>query len=178
MGAIGKRESKNDVVWITLQARQFKWKKLNIPKVKGYGTDLMSIFYSDTNHRGKLLKLGTVQDEGKTTTYVPIVFMLPAILGPIFCDEVKTSWELHVIVKAWVEPKDMELKRLFCPILEWRIWSCVKGLNEETSAAETDMSVVTLPYQKLKTWQKLRLEGTIGKWPEAQRVAATQINAG
>ena len=99
MGAIGKRESKNDVVWITLQARQFKWKKLNIPKVKGYGTDLMSIFYSDTNHRGKLLKLGTVQDEGKTTTYVPIVFMLPAILGPIFCDEVKTSWELHVIVR-------------------------------------------------------------------------------
>ena len=52
----------------------------------------------------------------------------------------------------------------------------MKGINEYTSAAEIDMTVVTLPSQKLKSWQKLRLEVTIGKWPEAQRVATPQIN--
>ena len=92
--------------------------------------------------------------------------MLPSILGPIFCGEEKTSWELHIIVKSWVEPKYKEVKRLVRPILEWLVWSCVKGRDEDTSAAETDMTVVTLPYQKLKSWQKLWLEGTIGKWPE------------
>ena len=50
LGATGKREYENDVVWITLQARQFKWKKVNIPKVKGYEIDLMSIFYVDSNN--------------------------------------------------------------------------------------------------------------------------------
>ena len=40
------------------------------------------------------------------------------------------------------------------------------------------MSVVTLPSQKLKSWQKLRIEVTIGKWPKAQRVASPKINAG
>ena len=54
----------------------------------------------------------------------------------------------------------------------------MKERNEDTSAAETDMTVVTLLYQKLKSWQKLLLEGTIGNFPEAQRVAALQINAG
>ena len=38
---------------------------------------------------------------------------------------------------------------------------CVKEGNEDTSASETDMTVVTLPYQKLKYWKKLWLEGTI-----------------
>ena len=104
-----------------------------------------------------------MQDIEKTTTSVPIVVMLPSILGPIFCDEEKSSWELHRIVKAWIEPKERELKWLVHPILEWLIWSYVKGRNEYTSAAEIDMTVVTLPYQKFKTWQKLRLEGTIGK---------------
>ena len=84
---------------------------------------------------------------------------------------------MHRIVKSWVDPKDSEVKRLVCPILEWLIWSYVKGINQDTSAAETDMNVVTLPSQKLKTWQKMQLEGTIGKWPGAQRVAAPQINA-
>ena len=51
LGAIGKREYENIVVWITLQSCQFKWKKVNIPKVKGYETELMSIFYENTNHR-------------------------------------------------------------------------------------------------------------------------------
>ena len=49
----------------------------------------------------------------------------------------------------------------------------MEGINKETSAAEIVMSVVTLPSQNLKAWKKLRLEGTIGKWPEAQRVAAS-----
>ena len=57
MGAIRKRESENDVVWITLQALQFKRKGVNIPKVKGYGTDAMSILYYNTNHREKFLNL-------------------------------------------------------------------------------------------------------------------------
>ena len=50
---IGKRESENDMVWITLQARQFKWKKVNIPKLKEDGTDAMSIIYENPNHRRK-----------------------------------------------------------------------------------------------------------------------------
>ena len=178
MRAIEKKESENDVVCITLQAQQFKWKNVTIAKLKVDGAKLMSIFYADPNHREEFFKLDTLQDEGKTTTYVPIVVMLSAILGPIFCDEGKISWELHGIVKGWLDPKDRDVKRLFRPILEWIIWSCVKGRNEETSTAETYMSVVTLPSQYLKSWQKLRLEGIIDKWPEAQMVAAPQINAG
>ena len=53
----------------------------------------------------------------------------------------------------------------------------MKGRYEE-SAAETDMTVVTFPSQKLKSWQKLWLEETIGKWPEAQRMAEPHINSG
>ena len=71
---------------------------------------------------------------------------------------------------------DMEVKRIFCPILEWLIWSYVKERNEETSTVETDMTVVTLSYQKLKSCQKMRLEGTIVKCPESQRVSTPQIN--
>ena len=127
---------------------------------------------------GKRFKLDTVQDMEKTTISVPIVVMLPSILGPIFCGEEKMSWDLHIIVKAWVEPKDREVRRLVRPIIEWLIWRCMKGINEYTSAAEIDTSVVTLPSQKLKVWQKLRLEGKNGKWPEAQRVESPQINAG
>ena len=81
-------------------------------------------------------------------------------------------------MKARIEPKYRETKQNVQPILECMIWSFARVRNEETSAAEIDMSVVTLPYQKLKAWQKLRLEGKIGKWPESQRVAAPQINAG
>ena len=77
--------------------------------------------------------------------------MIPSIFGQIFCDEGKISRELKIIMKAWVDPKDRDVKQLVYPILEWLIWSCVKGRNEETSAAETDMSVVTLPSQKLKS---------------------------
>ena len=63
---------------------------------------------------------------GKKTAYVPIIVMLPKILGPIFCDEEKMSWELHIMVKSWVEPKDREVERLVRPIIEWLIWICVK----------------------------------------------------
>ena len=84
MGAIGKREPENDVMWITLQAHQFKWKELNIPKGKGDGAHLMSIFYTDPNHRETFLKLDTLQDKEKTTTYVPSVDILPASLGLFF----------------------------------------------------------------------------------------------
>ena len=71
--------------------------------------------------------------------------MLPSILGPIFCGEEKTSWELHIIVKACVEQKYKEVKQIVSHILEWLIWRCVKERNKKTSAAETDMSVVALP---------------------------------
>ena len=81
-------------------------------------------------------------------------------------------------MKAWVNTMDREVKRVVRPILEWLIWSCVKGRNEETSAVETDMSVFTLPYQKLKAWQKLWLEGTTVKCPESQTVASPPINVG
>ena len=57
LGAIGKKESENDVVWIILQARQFKWKNLNILKVKGDGTDARSILYDNPNHREFFLNL-------------------------------------------------------------------------------------------------------------------------
>ena len=59
-GVIGKRESENDVVWITLQARHFRWKNVNIPKVKGYGKDAMSVFYNNPNHKENIFKLDTV----------------------------------------------------------------------------------------------------------------------
>ena len=118
LGAIGKREYENDVVGITLQALLFKWKKVSIPKVKGYGIELMSIFYAYNNHREIVFKPDTVKDEEKTKTYVPIFVMLPAILGPIFCGEEKKSWKLHLIVKGWLDPKDREMKRIVCPIIE------------------------------------------------------------
>ena len=54
----------------------------------------------------------------------------------------------------------------------------MKGRNEDTSAAGTYMSVVTLPSQMFKAWHNLRLEGTIGKWQEEQKVTAPKINAG
>ena len=114
---IGKREYENDVVWIILQAHQFKWKKLIITEMKGDGTDLMSIIYANPNHREKFFKLDTVQDEVKTTTYVPIVVMLPSILGLTFCDQEKTSWELHRIVKERVEQKEREVKQIVRTIL-------------------------------------------------------------
>ena len=37
--------------------------------------------------KGKVFKLENMQDEEKLTAYVPIVVMLPAIIGPIFCYE-------------------------------------------------------------------------------------------
>ena len=89
MGAIGKRESENDVVWITLQARHFRWKKVKIPKLKGDRTDAMSILYDNPNHREIVFKIDTVQEIGKTTTSVTIVAMLPSIFGPIFYGEEK-----------------------------------------------------------------------------------------
>ena len=104
-------ESEKYVVWITLQACQFKWKRVIVQKVKRDGIDLMSIFYTNTNHREKCFRLYTVQEKGETTTYVPIVFMLSSILGSIFCGEVNTTWELHRIVKAWVKPKYREVKQ-------------------------------------------------------------------
>ena len=76
--------------------------------------------------------------------------MLPEILGPIFCDEEKKSWDLYRIVKTWVEIKDTKVKRIVSPIIEWLLWSCLKVRNEYTSALETEMIVVTLPSQKLK----------------------------
>ena len=78
---------------------------------------------------------------------------------------------MHRILKSWVKPKYEEVKRLFLPIIDGMIWSCVNGRNEDASATETDMSMLTLTYHKLKYWQKMWLEGTMGKWPEAQRVA-------
>ena len=53
-----------------------------------------------SQQEGKVFTLETVQDIEKTTTSMPIVVMLPSILGPIFCGEEKTSWELHRIVKS------------------------------------------------------------------------------
>ena len=138
----------------------------------------MSIFYDNPYHRGKVLKPDTVQDIEKTTTSVPIVVMLPSIFGPIFCGEENTSWLLHRILKSWVDTKGREVKKIVRPILEWLIWIYIKGINEDTSAAETDITVVTLPSQNFKSRQKLRLDGTIGKWLEAQRVAEPQINSG
>ena len=68
---------------------------------------------------------------------------------------------MHRIVKAWVETKDKEVKRLVYPILELLIWSCVKLINEEISIVETEMNVVTLPSKMLKAWRKMRLEGKL-----------------
>ena len=82
-------ESENDVVWITLQAHQSKWKRVIIPKFQGDGTYLMSIFYADPNHREKFLNLTLCRTRKKQQHTCQFVFMLTAILGPIFCDEEK-----------------------------------------------------------------------------------------
>ena len=103
--------------------------------------------------------------------------MLPSILGPIICGEGKMSWELHIIVKSWVYPKDKKVKRLVRPILDWMMWSCVKGRNEDTRAKKRH-DRGNHPISRVQILEKIRLEGTIGKWTEAQRVAAPQINAG
>ena len=108
-----------------------------------------------------MFKLDTVQDMKTITTHVLIGGMLPSILGPIFCGEERVSWEMQRIVKAWVYPKYSEVRQIVLPIIEWLIWSCAKGGNEDTRAAETYISVVTLPSQKLKAWQKLWLEGKL-----------------
>ena len=68
------------------------WKNLTIPKVKEDGTGLMLIFYANQKHREDFFKLDTVQDKDKTTTSMPIVVILPADLGPIFCDEGGKLW--------------------------------------------------------------------------------------
>ena len=81
-------------------------------------------------------------------------------------------------MKGWVETRYTDVKRLVIPILEWLLWSFLKGINEDTSASETEIIVVKLPYQNPKDWQKLRLEGTIDKWPETQQVSEHQRNAG
>ena len=62
LGAIKKREYENDVVWITLQAHQLKWKKITIKKVKKDGTDLMSILYTNPKHRNIFFKRKIGQD--------------------------------------------------------------------------------------------------------------------
>ena len=74
---------------------------------------------------------------------------------------------MHRIVKAWVETKEKEVKRLVYPILELLIWSCVKLINEEISIVETEMNVVTLPSKMLKAWQKMRLEGKLASGSHA-----------
>ena len=79
-----KKESENDVVWIILQSRNFEKEKETIPKVEGDVTYLISIFYADPNYREKVFKMDILQEEEKTTTYIPIFVMMPAILGPIF----------------------------------------------------------------------------------------------
>ena len=66
-------------------------------------------------------------------------------------------------MKSWVEPKNKEVKRIVQPILEWMIWSCVNGINEDTIAAKTDMTVVTLQSKKFKSWQKQQFEEKIIK---------------
>ena len=50
------------MVWITLQACQVKWKKVNLTMVKVDKTYLMYIFHDNPNHREKVFKLETVQD--------------------------------------------------------------------------------------------------------------------
>ena len=49
----------------------------------------MTMFYDNHNNREEFFKLDTVQYIEKTTTPVPIIVMIPSILGPIFCDKEK-----------------------------------------------------------------------------------------
>ena len=85
---------------------------------------------------------------------------------------------MHRIVKAWVEPKDREVQLPVRPYYLMSDMDMRKGKKQRKNAAEKDMSVVTLSSQKLKAWQKLRIEGKIGNWTEAQRVEAPKINEG
>ena len=53
-------------------------------------------------------------------------------------------------MKGWVEPKKTEVKRLVHLIPEWLSWNCTNIINEYTSAAETDIIIVTLPSKNIK----------------------------
>ena len=62
-------------------------KEVNISKGEGRWEIIDVHIIPQSKPYEKVFKLDTVQDKEKTTIYVPIVVMLPAILGPIFCDE-------------------------------------------------------------------------------------------
>ena len=178
IGAIGNRETVDDVVWISLQASNFKWKDVEIPIINDDESDTMSTFYNDMKNRDKFFKMDDVPADNRMVANIPPVIMLPTLLGPVFADDTKTAWELYVIVKEWVAPRDNEVANLVRPILEWLLWSSLQGRNMNTSLAETKhLSAVTLPSQKLKEWCKLRLEGTLGKWP-VEKTEVVHHNAG
>ena len=165
-------------MWISLQAIHFKWKDVEIPIIKDDESDTMSIFYNERKKRNTYFKLDNVPAEDRMVTNIPQVIMLPTLLGPVFADDTKTAWDLYVIVKEWMAPRDDEVRILVRPILEWLLWSSLQGRNKDTSLAETkNLAAVTLPSQKLKEWMKLRLEGTLGKWP-VDKTEVVHHNAG
>ena len=137
IGAIGNRETVDDVVWISLQASNFKWKDVEIPIINDDESDTMSIFYNDMKNRDKFFKMDDVPADDRMVANIPPVIMLPTLLGPVFADDTKTAWELYVIVKEWVAPRDNEVAILVRPILEWLLWSSLQGRNMNTSLAET-----------------------------------------
>ena len=75
--------------------------------------------YEDNNGTGSEDK--NCHCKGAGNSACEIVAMLPASLFPIFGDEGRNLRELHVIVKAWVQTKYKEFKRLVRPILIWLI---------------------------------------------------------
>ena len=87
IGAIGKRETEDDVVWISLATSHFKWKDVVIPTIESDESDLMSTFYNERKNRGKFFKLDSVQEEDRVLVNIPQVVMLPTLLGPVFADK-------------------------------------------------------------------------------------------
>ena len=77
-----------------------------------------------------------------------------------------------------MDPNYRKVKQLVRPILERMIWICMNVRNVEKSAAETDISVVTLPSQKLKAWKKMRLEETILQVAESPEGGRTSYKYG
>ena len=91
IGAIGNRETVDDVVWISLSTSHFKWKDVEIPVIQKDESDLMSTFYSDRKNREKFFKLDSVPKEDRMVANLPQVIMLPTALGPAFADANKTT---------------------------------------------------------------------------------------
>ena len=174
LGAIGKRETVTDIQWFSVPPRMLRWAHKDVINIAADGSDEMSTFFSIRDNRMKFFNMATAAEASKTAVEIPRIVMVPSAVAPMFLQEDKTAFELFIELRAWTEARDQAVIVLITPILHWLLWSCTKGANENTSDAAADVHPVTMPSQKLKQWQKLRVSGTLGEWSLATVVQHQQ----